>query len=63
MTRFEFVPWWVQVLHAIAEWIDNIVVSPISSKLTWYRVELIDKYCQCERCRKRDADNPGWRPK
>lgn len=51
--RWTTVPLWVQLLHWLMECLDYGVLSPLSSRLVWWRNSLLDHYCRCENCRKR----------
>ena len=52
----EWVPLWVYVLYVFLEWLDYRVLAPLSSKILYWRVDLWDRYCACEKCRRRKAE-------
>jgi hypothetical protein len=58
--RFDYAPLWVSVVYRMMEWFDYSVISPVSSWLTYTRIQLLDRHCQCEKCLRRDTENPGW---
>lgn len=47
--RWGDAPRWVNVVYVILEWIDYNIMDRISWKLA-YRYELLDRFCQCEKC-------------
>jgi hypothetical protein len=48
-----YVPPWVNLVYRLLEWLDYKILSPISSRLVWWRNGLLEHYCRCEKCLER----------
>jgi hypothetical protein len=55
------VPLWVGYLHALMEFLDYRVASHISNRLMYWRNELIERHCYCEKCIGRHPERASWR--
>lgn len=55
MRKFTYAPWWAEVIYRAVEWLGNRI-SRISFWLIYWRIEFLDKHCQCEKCQVRRAE-------